>query len=1365
MLLLLRRSADQEAALQQFLDDQQNKSSPNYHHWVTPQQFGQQYGPADADILTLTQWLTSQGFSQINVGPGRNVIEFSGTVGQGRNAFNTEIHLFVVNGQEQTANIADPQIPAALAPVVTGIVSLHNFPKKSHTKVLGQFRHTVAKSGLGPLFTFPNPFGSGNIYGLGPGDFAIIYNTKPLLAAANDGRGQTIAVVGQTNIKVQDVQQFRSMFGLLSNFDASNVILNGEDPGITSVGEEAEADLDVEWSGAVAPGATIKFVVSASTPASAGVDLSALYIVENNLASVMSESFGACEKALGAAGNAFYNNLWQQAAAQGITVVVSSGDGGSAGCDDFNTQQVATQGLAVSGLASTPYNVSVGGTDFDQVNNWAAYWNTPNDLTGTSAKSYIPEIPWNENCAQIGLSGCGASAPQGSLNIVAGSGGASSLYTKPKWQLGVAGMPNDNRRDQPDVSVFASSGFNGTAYIYCQSDYTISGSAVCNLNLGVVDFGLVGGTSASAPAFAGIMALVNQKQAASGNSSRQGNANNFLYALAKRAGASCASSIPQAAACIFNDVAKGNSFLPTRQPGVATNSVPCQGGSLNCSTSVAGANGVLVDPAHTTTEAWTAAAGYDMTTGLGSVNAASLATNWGTVSTVGTTTTLNLAPTTAITHGSESVTVTINVRANTGTGVPTGDVSLIATFSNASTQAFDHFTLASGAISGATTHSLPGGTYNVTAHYPGDGTNAPSDSAAVQVTVGQESSQTFIIVPTFDSNGNLTNGNASTMTYGTPSIIRMYVTNASAAANPSGPPSLLCAQVNQMTCPSGTVALTDNGGPVDTGAYALNNAGYTRDLQPLLSGGTHHLVAQYAGDGSYKTSTSATDTIAITPAPSQNQIFAPQLEIIGQSAQLQATVTIPVYRGVVPTGTFTFYDGSSVLLGQVTTTAFPGSATTYPTISGYITTSFSSPGVRNVTAIYSGDANYASSTSRATNVTAEYSVTVNVAVTPTTVLYGTPVNIIATVTANHSAPPLTGNIALSIGLNGNPGATLTTDSSGNQILTLAGSATPQTTQVISASFYGGGPNYADTTGGSTLVTVNIPDFTINIPATPLVITAGQSGTMQISIVPATNNSSPVSISCDVNRSLPAGYSCSVNPPIVNLASGTTGAATLTVSPAPSGQIIRSGAFAQRHVAALPRGTGPFRSNPFWSTSMVAGFLSIVLLLSPTRRKFLRLALAFAITCFIGGMLGCGGGGASSSLGGSGATGGGGGGGGTPGPFTTTTTVSTSAAKVAQGSSVTFTAKVTGQGNPTGTVGFFLGTWANEVNLVSGSATATTSPTYPGIFALTAIYNGDASNSGSASPPVTQLVTGSTIIQVTASTSTLYHSTNVTVMLQ
>src|SRR5258706_4630780 len=351
------------------------------------------------------------------------VIEFSGTAGQVRSAFHTEIHHFVMNGEEHTANVADPQIPAALAPVVAGVVSLHDFPKRSHAKVVGEFRRKIGELALQPLLTLTNPFGSGNFYGLGPGDFATIYNTKPLLTAGNDGTGQTIAIVGEPDLNVQDVQQFRSIFGLPANFDATNIVVNGADPGITSVDEETEADLDVQWSGAVAPGATIKFVASASTPASAGIDLSALYIVEHNIAAVMSVSYGACENVLGSAGNAFYSTVWEQAAAQGITVMVSAWDVGSAGCDDFNKPQPATQGLAVSGLASTPYNVSVGGTDFDQVNTWTSYWNTTNDATGTSAKSYIPEIPWSQNCAQIGLTGCGSSAPRGSVNIVAGSGG------------------------------------------------------------------------------------------------------------------------------------------------------------------------------------------------------------------------------------------------------------------------------------------------------------------------------------------------------------------------------------------------------------------------------------------------------------------------------------------------------------------------------------------------------------------------------------------------------------------------------------------------------------------------------------------------------------------------------------------------------------------------------------------------------------------------------------------------------------------------------------------------------------------------------------------------------------------------------
>src|SRR5580704_9710108 len=575
MLLLLQRSADQEAALRKFLDDQQNKSSPNYQAWLTSAQFGQQYGPADVDIQAVTSWLQSHGFHVNNVAAGRTVIEFSGNAGQVRSAFHTEIHNYTVNGEAHTANASDPQIPAALAPVVAGVVSLNNFPVKSHVLSLGSFFRSKTTGETRPLTTFPN-CGTTGCFGLGPADFATIYNSAPLLSGTPkiDGTGQTIAIVGESNINVADVTDFRTIFNLPQNFSSTNIILNGPDPGIN--GSEAESDLDVQWAGAVAPGATIDFVTSEPTETTAGIFLSATYIVNNNIAGVMSESFGGCEQQIGTL-NQFHSALWEQAAAQGITVMVSSGDGGSAGCDNFDTAQTATQGLAVSGFASTPFNVAVGGTDFDQINKWSQFWSTTNNSTTQgSALGYIPEIPWNDSCAQLGITGCGASASQGSLNIVAGGGGASTLYPKPSWQSG-PGVPLDNHRDVPDVSLFASNGFDDSFYIICQRE--IGRASLCNLNNLGFTFQGIGGTSASAPAFAGIMALVNQSQATAQNPApRQGNANYVLYQLfAKQTNTTpalnCNSSATPSSACTFYDVTRGNSALANSSTG--TNSVPC----------------------------------------------------------------------------------------------------------------------------------------------------------------------------------------------------------------------------------------------------------------------------------------------------------------------------------------------------------------------------------------------------------------------------------------------------------------------------------------------------------------------------------------------------------------------------------------------------------------------------------------------------------------------------------------------------------------------------------------------------------------------------------------------------------------------
>ena len=1355
ILLLLKRSEDQETALQASLEAQQDKSSPNYHAWLTPDGFGKQFGPSDADLQAVTDWLSSQGFENLRVSVGRTAIEFSASAGQVRRAFGTQIENFQVDGAVYVANANDPQIPAALAPVVAGVVSLHNFPRKSHARYRGDVQRGADGHTLQPLFTFPNPYYSGNFYGVGPGDFATIYNTKPLLASGNDGTGQTIAIVGETQINPKDVADFRTIFGLPNNFSAANIILNGMDPGITSPDEESESDLDVQWSGAVAPGAAVQFVVSASTPASAGIDLSALYIIEHNLADVMSVSYGECEKNLGTAGNAFYNGLWEQAAAQGITVVVSSGDGGSAGCDDFNNQATATHGLAVSGLAGTPFNISVGGTDFNQYNRQTTYWNATNDsVTGTSAKGYIPEFPWNENCSQLGLTGCGPSAPAGSVNIVAGSGGASTVYAKPKWQMGVTGVPNDNHRDQPDISLFASPGFEGSGYLYCQADLT--GVQSCDLSTPAYTFHIIGGTSASAPAFAGMMALVNQYATAHGGSSRQGNANTSLYALAKKSGASCTSSVTEAAGCVFHDVSAPNVHYPT---GVASNSVACKGGTLNCSIAVATSTGVLVDPAHTTTEAWTAGTGYDLATGLGSLNANNLATMWASASTIGTTTTLSVSPTTGITHGqNENVSVTVSVKPSSGTGVPSGDVALLATLADGSTLGLDQFTLANGAITSAKTQNLPGGTYKIYAHYTGDGTNAPSDSSSVQVTVGKESSRTFIVVPTFDSQGKQLSGNATSIPYGSNYTIRMYVTNGSATANATGPPAPACYSVNEMTCPTGGVMLSANGAAIDGGSYTLNNAGYTRDIAPTLTGGTYPLVAIYAGDNSYAASTSATDTLTITPAATPLNFFSASNPLVGQTFYAQVQGSPNVIGGAAPTGTISIYDGTSVVSGPTAVNGYGGGTVGSPGFYMQMPITLASGGDHSLTAKYSGDASYAAATSTAQIVHPLYATTSTMTVSATDINYSQSITINATISTGQKTPVITGQINFSASnvsapITAGP-TTQSTDASGNVILHATATTTPQMSEWIYA-FFPGDANYANSSANAIYVNVNIPDFTLG-PAdgVSVVPVAGQAGSAQITVTPASQTPSTVALAewNGYGPNVIFGYTLAVAPAQVSL-NGSAATATITLTPAVTipANIVHNQA---RKAALLGFGRGDW-----WMMSSALALGALWALFLRRARERFRWAFGVGAMCLLCLALGCGGG----------AGGAGGGGGGTvtpPGP--TTITLTTSNAKVAQGTPFAITATITASKALSGTVTFYdFGTAVSGGPVVNGQAQIGAGYINNiGIHQITATYSGDPNNlTSTTSAALTQVLTGTISFPIRGSTGGDVHYIQATVGVQ
>lgn len=594
IMLQLSASPDAETALDQLIADQQNPNSPHFHQWLTPAQFGQQFGPAQSDIDAVTAWLTSQGFSVDSIAPSRRIVEFSGAAAQVEQAFQTEIHRYIVNGGEHVANSTDISIPQALSPVVTGVVSLHNFGSRPlhHTPV------RVGKPGA-PLTDL-----QGGTYALSPYDFATIYDVNTLWNQSFDGTGQTIAIAGRTNINPSDIATFRSTFGLTGN--NTQIVVNGADPGIVSSDEETEADLDVEWSGAVAKGATVKFVVSKSTNASDGVDLSDQYIVNNNLAAVMSVSFGFCE-AQGGSSNSFYNSLWKQAVSEGMSVFVAAGDSGSAGCDvpysssssGANTTTPASSGFAVSGLASTPYNVAVGGTMFND-SNTSTYWNSSNNsTTKASALGYIPENAWNESSyITAGASG---------NSLYAGAGGVSSIYATPSWQTG-AGVPtadpgnsSQHHRYLPDVSLTAA-GHDG--YLIYQEG----------------QLEMVGGTSASSPSFAGLMAIIDQY-----TGGRNGLPNSRLYALA--------SQNPAA----FHDITSG------------TNEVPCIGGSPNCSSSSASVAGSM--------NGYSAGVGFDLATGLGSVDAYALALKWSTGASTLTISSLSPNPMTASTSNQ---TLTIN---------------------------------------------------------------------------------------------------------------------------------------------------------------------------------------------------------------------------------------------------------------------------------------------------------------------------------------------------------------------------------------------------------------------------------------------------------------------------------------------------------------------------------------------------------------------------------------------------------------------------------------------------------------------------------------------------------------------------------
>ena len=1272
MLLVLKRSPAQESALQKLLDDQQDKASPNYHKWLSPDEFGQQFGPNDQDIQTVTSWLGSHGFQIARVARGRTVIEFSGTAAQVQQAFHTEIHKYAVNGEDHWANSSDPQIPEALTDVVAGVDSLHNFPKQPTYHSDGVFSRSQATGEVRSLasdFTYPFSTGchiNGNCYGVGPYDFATIYNVLPLWNSlpAIDGTGQSIAIIGESNINLQDVRDFRNMFGLPPNDPA--VIVDGPDPGIVT-GLESEADLDVEWSGAVAPAARIKYVPSASTSSTAGIDLSALYIIENNLAPIVSESFGECELFLGTAGNAFESSIREQSAAQGITFINSSGDEGSARCDgnQGTTPQPATHGLAVSGLASTPFEVAVGGTDFlnfgpnFSVGIPSPYWAANNDVHHSSALGYIPESAWNSSCTNnvFVILGYGAT-PEASCNnsqarnwveTIAGGGGKSGCtvsdgadvptcsggYAKPSWQS-APGVPNDGARDIPDVSLFASPGFNDSFYVVCESDRITSGGS-CTLNSPYTNFLGFGGTSASAPAFAGIMALVNQYAESAG----QGNANYVLYKLAalpSQQGLNCNASASAVSGCIFNDVTSG------------TIAVPCSRNSPNCNfTNGSDAYGVL--------SGYSAGTGYDLATGLGSLNVYNLVHDWSLAkfTPAATSLTLNGGNSVNIAHG-QSVPVSITV--TSGSGTPTGDVSLLAIFANESSAPIDRFHLTNGSASG-NTNLLPGGSYTVKAHYAGDATFGASDSSTIDVSVAAENSEAQFGFVTFGPNGNVTATNATTVTYGSPYVLRVGVTNA--AGTPCQPDPL-----GESACPTGSVTLTDNNKSLDAGTYNLNSLGFFEDRTIQLVGGVHSLQASYAGDNSFKPSITSS-SVTVTPAATNTGLSSGGQTTVGNSILITATVSSKS-NGAAPTGMVTFMNGSAPLGNPISVsgiTSSPGSAQATAALTTQLPV-----GLNTITAHYSGDANYAASPSGSIVVDVQIPTTITISSSNSTVAQGTSVSFTAIVTPSQSGGPAIGGQVEFTGFapKGNVGASAPVIN-GQAVYTTNLQPTLLPTGVVTLTArYEGDTNYALSSSGNITETVNPQpgtDFTLSTPGpNPSSVTipapGGTSASVAVTVTPLNGFTGTVVFP------YPQG-SCTISPP------GSLSTCNISIGTVPFGYVspgqmisFSVNTTAPSSFTRIPAG----RPDEFnWWTASVGTLLVLILLvaLPPKRRSWSAVVGLVFFACLTVALVGCGAGG----------TGGGGGSGGstqipgTPTGVVYTATVTGSCGPLIHSTSFTF----------------------------------------------------------------------------------------------
>jgi pseudomonalisin len=806
LTLVLSRPAQEEQALEQFLKDQLNPASPDFHHWLTPVEIGQRYGVSASDIESMKGWLESQNLHFDSVSNSLVRIHFSGTASAVGNAFGSEMHYYMVNGEKRISISGEAQIPAALADVVQSVTGLYTVNPRpmsgASAGLMSQAKITVDSAGS------PSPALASTCSGspcdfIAPADFAVIYDVNSVYQNGIHGEGQTIAIIGRSAVNPADITNFQMRAALPQVAPTVIVPPNGiapPAPATTTVanpsGDQLEATLDVTRAGSIAYGATIDLIISANTMTGSGLDIASEYAVDTTPvpAQVMNISFGACEAQAGSPGVQFWDNLFQQAAGEGISVFVVSGDGGVAGCDTYFATPPATQIASPNYICSSSYDTCVGGTEFADAANLSLYWRAT-DTTGLeSALSYIPEGAWNEPTTSTGQ-----------FQAAATGGGVSSIIATPSWQTGL-GVPSPGvGRYTPDVA-FSSSGHDG--YFAC---FAAGGSSCVGTTS--FSFEFFYGTSAAGPDMAGIAALLNQSQGKA-----QGNLNPTLYKLAATPSFNVFHDITAATSGVSNCV--------VTTPSMCNNSTP------GPSSLTGGLSGFLVGP------------GYDEATGLGSINVANLLASWSS------STVTNPVPT--ITSINPSIGLLGNAIATltiTGTNFISGATVSFNGTSNAGTVSNGGATITASIPAGEVTAA---GLVPVVVVNPASGGGA---SNSVNFTVNNPVPALTSISPTTAPTGAAVAVTATGTGFGTgASLVFNGVSYAGTVTN--GGTTLTATVASSSLAAVGTAVITvsnptPGGGTSNSLSFAIDNFSITGPTQPVTvtAGQTAMFAMNFATQG------------------------------------------------------------------------------------------------------------------------------------------------------------------------------------------------------------------------------------------------------------------------------------------------------------------------------------------------------------------------------------------------------------------------------------------------------------------------------------------------------------------------------------